>query len=140
MGTASAFSPAASMSAAQVSASVGGAAGFEQRRTATNIGPGLGSFGGSHAASRRMSRNASSRLNADQDWALLGPDGQMLQQQLAAMQAPQQRVSLGQVLHAPGVGSRRTSRTLSGKHVGQQHGQQATALQAAPCSMRAIAV
>jgi len=126
MGTASAFSHAASMSAAQVSASVGGAAGFEQRRTATNIGPGLGSFGGSHAASRRMSRNASSRLNADQDWALLGPDGQLLQQQLAAMQVPQQRVSLGQVLHAPGVGSRRTSRTLSGEHEGQQHGPKAT--------------
>ena len=113
---ASAFSHAAGVSAAQVSASAGGAAGIaEQRWTTSNIAVGLGSLGGgSHAASRRMSRNASSRLNVDQDWAMLGPDGQLLQQQLAAMQAPQQRVSLGQVLHGPGVVSRRTSRTLSG--------------------------
>lgn len=99
----------------QVSASAGGAGAFEQRRTSTNIGPGLGN---SHAASRRMSRNASSRLNADQDWALLGPDGQSLQLSLNGVppqQQQQQRVSLGQVLHqAPGVASRRASRTLSG--------------------------
>jgi hypothetical protein len=63
-----------------------------------------------------MSRNASSRLNADQDWALLGPDGQTLQPSLNGVPPQQQqRVSLGQVLHqAPGVASRRASRTLSG--------------------------
>lgn len=116
--TGSAFSYAANMAAAQVSsASAGGAAGFEQQRrmgAAASTHTGIGSLGGSQAASRRISRNASSRLNADQDWALLGPDGQSLQQQLAAMQTPQQRTSLGQVLHAPGAASRRASRTLSG--------------------------
>jgi hypothetical protein len=85
--------------------------------TATNIG--VSSFGSSHAASRRMSRNASSRLNADQDWALLGPDGQTLQPPLiGGLQAPQQRVSMGQVLHTPAVVSRRASRTLSGVQEG----------------------
>lgn len=68
-----------------------------------------------------MSRNASSRLNADQDWALLGPDGQALQQ-LGGMQPPQPRASLGQVLHAPAaVTSRRASRTLSGTHSSTAH-------------------
>lgn len=64
---------------------------------------------------RRTSRNTSSRLNADQDWAIMGPDGQLLPQQMPGSGGGATQGNSGWgALHVPGPTSRRTSRTLSG--------------------------
>jgi hypothetical protein len=62
-----------------------------------------------------MSRNTSSRINADQDWAVMGPDGQLLPQPMQSGGGAAFAAQPGISLHMPGPGSRRTSRTLSGE-------------------------
>eukprot|EP00775_Hariotina_reticulata_P005448 gene5448-5681_t len=74
----------------------------ELRRTLSNAnGP----------TSRRISRTISSRINADQDWAVATPEGYAAH----LMQQPQQ----GFPLHVPAPASRRASRTLSGRLLDQ---------------------
>lgn len=97
-----------SSSGSTFSSSAGGALGAELRRaTSNNI---------SGNSSRRMSRNTSSRINADQDWAVTGPDGQLLPQPMQSGGGAAFAVQAGMPLHMPGPSSRRTSRTLSGGH------------------------
>jgi hypothetical protein len=66
-------------------------------------------------SSRRMSRNTSSRINADQDWGITGPDGQVLPQPMQSSGGAGFAAHAGMPLHVPGPSSRRTSRTLSGE-------------------------
>jgi hypothetical protein len=66
-------------------------------------------------SSRRMSRNTSSRINADQDWGITGPDGQVLPQPMQSGGGGGFAAHAGIPLHVPGPSSRRTSRTLSGQ-------------------------
>jgi hypothetical protein len=89
------------------SSSAGGAFGSELRRAASN------SMGG--ISSRRMSRNTSSRINADQDWGITAPDGQLLPQPMQSGGGAGFAAHAGMPLHVPGPSSRRTSRTLSGE-------------------------
>jgi hypothetical protein len=62
-----------------------------------------------------MSRNTSSRINADQDWGITGPDGQLLPQAMQSGGGAGFAAHAGMPLHVPGPSSRRTSRTLSGE-------------------------
>jgi hypothetical protein len=74
----------------------------ELRRTLSNAnGP----------SSRRISRTISSRINADQDWALAAQDGAV------AHLMQQQQLQPGFPLHVPAPISRRASRTLSGMKI-----------------------
>lgn len=97
---------------------VGGAA--DLRRTVSNVGAGM--------LSRRMSRAASQRISADQDWVVpVAPgEGTLVSQPSRRMSRhPSQRVTADQDwvtadeqpagLHVPAPASRRTSRTLSGE-------------------------